>query len=80
MSDVGSSMLTACTIANMSTSGVVSLAKHKPGMHKAFCRLDMRLAYSVVFIKLGCGGYSQTLGQTIGQAFQCSAACSGNDV
>lgn len=37
MSDVGSSRLTACTIANMSTSGVVSLAKHKPGMHKAFC-------------------------------------------
>lgn len=64
----------------MSTFCVYFLAKHTPQMHKIYCRLNISLAYTVVFIKLGCGGYSQTLGQTICQAFLCNDACSGNDV
>ncbi len=69
MSDVGCSRLTACISADMSTYSVVSLAKHNPGMHKVFCRLGTSLAYSMMVIGLGCGGYSQTLGQTLCQAF-----------
>lgn len=80
MSDIGSSRLTACITADMSTFCVVSLAKHNPRMHQIFCRLGMNLAYSVLFIGLGCEGYSQTLSQTVCQAFLCSDACSGDDV
>jgi len=78
--NIGSSSLTACITADMSAYCVASLAKHNPGMHKVLCRLDMNLAYSMMFIGVGCGGYSQTVGQTICQAFLCSDACSGNDV
>ena len=58
MSDAGSSRLVACITADTGTFCVVSLAKHKPGMHKVFFRLDLNLTYSQMFIRPGCGGYS----------------------